>query len=136
MAPDRKHCRRIEAGSAHIPPVRSLPNLPTSTEKEAHHVRTQRLGGTPHRLGTTHTRGLAAAAGIVVTAGVAAVGLATSASAASGCQVAYTTNTWSGGFTANIAITNLGSPVTDWTLGFTLPGGETVGQGWSATFSQ
>ncbi|MFI5908514.1 cellulose binding domain-containing protein [Dactylosporangium sp. NPDC051541] len=79
---------------------------------------------------------LAAVTGVVVTAGIAAVTLATAASAASGCQVAYTTNTWSGGFTANIAITNLGSPLTGWTLAFTLPGGETVGQGWSATFDQ
>ncbi|GLL03786.1 beta-xylosidase [Dactylosporangium matsuzakiense] len=73
---------------------------------------------------------------MVLTAGVAAVSLATAASAASGCQVAYTTNAWSGGFTANIAITNLGSPLTNWTLAFTLTGGEAVGQGWSATFSQ
>ncbi|MDG6107626.1 cellulose binding domain-containing protein [Dactylosporangium aurantiacum] len=79
---------------------------------------------------------VAAVAAMVLTAGVAAVGLTTNASAASGCQVAYTTTTWSGGFTANISVTNLGSPLTSWTLGFTLPGGEAVGQGWSATFNQ
>jgi hypothetical protein len=78
----------------------------------------------------------AAVAGIVVAAGVAAASLATAANAASGCGISYTTSSWSGGFTANISITNLGSPLTSWTLGFTLPGGEAVGQGWSATFSQ
>jgi Cellulose binding domain/Glycosyl hydrolases family 43 len=78
----------------------------------------------------------AAVAAIVVAAGAAALGFAATANAAGGCQVSYTTSSWSGGFTANISITNLGSPISNWTLGFTLPGGETVGQGWSATFSQ
>ena len=92
----------------------------------------RRAGWAPHARG----RVAAAVAGLVVTAGVAAVTFAPTANAASGCQVSYTTSSWSGGFTANISITNLGSPITSWTLGFTLPGGEAAGQGWSATFSQ
>ncbi len=91
-----------------------------------------RTGGAPRARGRT----AAAVAGMVVITGVAAVSFAPAASAGSGCRVSYTTNSWSGGFTANISITNLGSPIDNWTLGFTLPGGETVGQGWSATFSQ
>ncbi|MBS2965447.1 cellulose binding domain-containing protein [Actinocrinis puniceicyclus] len=73
---------------------------------------------------------------VLATTGVAALTLAQSASAASGCQVSYTSSPWPGGFSANISITNLGSPLSSWTLGFTLPGTEAVGQGWSATYSQ
>ena len=78
----------------------------------------------------------AATAAVLVTTGVAAVTLAQSASAASGCQVSYTANSWPGGFTASVSITNLGSPLTSWTLAFALPGNEAVSQGWSAGFSQ
>ncbi|HEU5429054.1 MAG TPA: cellulose binding domain-containing protein [Actinocrinis sp.] len=78
----------------------------------------------------------AATAAVLVTTGVAAVTLAQSASAASGCQVSYTANSWPGGFTASISITNLGSALTNWTLAFALPGNEAVSQGWSAGFSQ
>ena len=78
----------------------------------------------------------AASAAVLLTTGITALALAPSANAATGCQVTYSTTTWSGGFTANISITNLGSPVTSWTLGFTLPAGESVGQGWSATYTQ
>ena len=78
----------------------------------------------------------AATAAVLVTTGLAAVTLAQSASAASGCQVSYTANSWPGGFTASISITNLGSALTNWTLAFALPGNEAVSQGWSAGFSQ
>src|SRR5581483_6723633 len=73
------------------------------------------------------SRMAAATAAVLVTTGVAALAVAQSASAASGCQVSYTANSWPGGFTASISITNLGSP---------LPGNEAVSQGWSAGFSQ
>ena len=75
-------------------------------------------------------------------AGVVAIGASTvipmaSAIAAPGCAVTYVTNTWGGGFTANITIKNLGDPINGWTLGFTFPNtGQRVGQGWSATFTQ
>jgi hypothetical protein len=81
-------------------------------------------------------RATAVVAGVIAAATVAAVSISATANAASGCEVAYTANSWPGGFTASISITNLGSPITSWALGFTLPGGETVGQGWSAAFSQ
>src|SRR5438067_6621096 len=90
------------------------------------------LGAAPR----TRRRMAAATAAVLATAGLTAVTFASTAHAASGCQVSYTANSWSGGFTASISITNLGSPLTSWTLGFTLPGGEAVGQGWGATFSQ
>ncbi len=53
------------------------------------------------------------------------------------CQVTYSvTSSWPGGFTASVAITNGGSAVTAWTLGFTFPGNQQVSQGWNGTWSQ
>jgi endoglucanase len=58
--------------------------------------------------------------------------------AATGCKVDYTiTNQWSGGFQAGVKVTNLGSPVSGWSLKWTWPdGGQRVTQGWNATWSQ
>ncbi|MER6624202.1 cellulase family glycosylhydrolase [Streptomyces sp. NPDC000931] len=60
------------------------------------------------------------------------------AAAATGCRVDYTVvSQWQGGFQAGVRITNLGDPVSGWTLGFTLPdAGQKVVQGWNATWSQ
>jgi len=90
----------------------------------------------------SHRKALLAsvAAGAVVLAGAAVVALPASA-ATSGCSVTYAnTNAWqssstSGGFTTTLAITNLGDPITHWTLTFTLPGGHTRTGGWNATFT-
>ncbi|WP_433533558.1 glycoside hydrolase family 48 protein [Micromonospora sp. CA-263727] len=75
---------------------------------------------------------LAAAAlaigGITVPAGAA--------QAAPACDVVYTTNDWSNGFTANVTIRNLGDPINGWTLRFAFPGNQQVTQGWSARWSQ
>ncbi|CAL9369299.1 Endoglucanase CelA [Streptomyces sp. enrichment culture] len=77
------------------------------------------------------TLGLTALAGTQAAAG-------TRAAAATGCRVDYTvTNQWQGGFQAGVKVTNLGDPVTGWTLKFTLPdAGQKVTQGWNATWSQ
>ena len=76
----------------------------------------------------------------VVTGGIAAllagVGLvtATHAQAAAGCRVAYTApSQWPGGFTANVAVTNLGDAVNGWRLSWTFPNGQRVTQAWNAT---
>ena len=59
------------------------------------------------------------AAGALTVAGIAVpVG---SAYAATACDVVYATNDWPGGFTANVTISNLGDPITGWTLGSTSP---------------
>ena len=84
----------------------------------------------------TRKRLAAATAAVLITTGGAALILTQPATAASGCQVSYTANSWPGGFTASISVTNLGSAVTSWTLAFTLPGNEAVSQGWSANYSQ
>ncbi|PZG07302.1 endoglucanase, partial [Micromonospora craterilacus] len=84
-------------------------------------------------------RRLLVAAGTVgaLTLGALASLPATNAMAATGCAVTYTTNSWSGGFTASVTITNLGDAVSSWTLGFAFPdSGQRLTQGWSATWSQ
>ncbi|HST80771.1 MAG TPA: cellulase family glycosylhydrolase [Kineosporiaceae bacterium] len=68
---------------------------------------------------------------------IVAIGSASSATAAAGCTVTYTTSSWTGGFSSNITIKNLGDAVSGWTLGFAFPSaGQKIGQGWSATFKQ
>ncbi|MGH3067342.1 MAG: glycoside hydrolase family 6 protein [Streptosporangiaceae bacterium] len=68
-------------------------------------------------------------------AGLAAVA-ATPASAATSCQVAYSANSWSTGFTASITLTNEGSALTSWTLAYTYSGNQQLTQGWSGNWSQ
>nr|BFE61112.1 cellulase family glycosylhydrolase [Dactylosporangium thailandense] len=88
------------------------------------------------RLPRGRTLGVAGAVGALVAGGLILAPMV-NASAASGCRVTYTTNQWPGGFTANIAITNLGDPISAWTLGWTFgDAGQKVGQGWSATYTQ
>src|SRR5690242_12881312 len=57
--------------------------------------------------------------------------------AAAGCQVSYAVSSqWSGGFGANVTITNLGDPITSWTLKWSYAAGQTVTQAWNATVTQ
>ncbi|MEV1144673.1 glycoside hydrolase family 44 protein [Micromonospora sp. NPDC049799] len=55
-----------------------------------------------------------------------------------GCRVTYAANTWPGGFTATVTVTNAGAVAIDgWRLAFDFPtAGQKVGQGWSATWRQ
>ena len=49
------------------------------------------------------------------------------------CKITYGTNVWTGGFTANLTVANTGSsPINGWTLGFTLPAGQTITSSWNA----
>ncbi|MFI7029627.1 cellulose binding domain-containing protein [Microbispora rosea] len=54
------------------------------------------------------------------------------------CKIEYTAWSWSGGFSANVKIINLGqTPMNNWTLRLVLPdAGQKVASGWSATWSQ
>jgi hypothetical protein len=80
--------------------------------------------------------GLLVAAAAAVTAG-AGVLTALPASAASGCRVAYTVgSSWQGGFGANVTITNLGDPLTSWSLVWSYAAGQTVTQAWNTTLTQ
>ena len=77
----------------------------------------------------------------VVLAGVLATSGATlpasPALAAVACRVTSDTITWpegpdTGGFLTTLTVENLGTPVTGWTLEFTLPTGHSLRQGWNA----
>ncbi|MEV1073303.1 glycoside hydrolase family 6 protein [Micromonospora parva] len=77
-----------------------------------------------------------AGAGALVAGGLVTIPV-TAAQAATQCDIAYTSNDWQGGFTANITIKNVGDPLNGWTLGWTFPNSsQRVQQGWSAEFTQ
>jgi hypothetical protein len=79
---------------------------------------------------------LSVAAAAALTAGVGVL-TALPASAAAGCRVAYTvSSSWQGGFGANVTITNLGDPLTSWSLVWSYSAGQTVTQAWNTTLSQ
>ncbi|GLZ62512.1 non-reducing end alpha-L-arabinofuranosidase family hydrolase [Micromonospora sp. NBRC 107095] len=57
--------------------------------------------------------------------------------AAEGCSVSYAVSSqWQGGFGANVAITNLGDPLTSWTLTWSYGAGQTVTQAWNTSLTQ
>jgi rhamnogalacturonan endolyase len=71
----------------------------------------------------------------VVAAGVLTT--LTASAAAAGCRVDYrVTNQWTGGFGADISVTNLGDPVNGWTLTWTWAAGQQVTQAWNTTVTQ
>ncbi|MFF8973420.1 PHB depolymerase family esterase [Streptomyces sp. NPDC014995] len=52
------------------------------------------------------------------------------------CRVTVSTSAWNTGLTASVTITNTGtSTVNGWQLGFTLPAGQTITNGWGATYA-
>ncbi|MEU0026901.1 PHB depolymerase family esterase [Streptomyces sp. NPDC006335] len=52
------------------------------------------------------------------------------------CKVTATTSAWSTGLTASVTLTNTGTtPINGWQLAFTLPTGQTITNGWGATYS-
>jgi hypothetical protein len=52
------------------------------------------------------------------------------------CRVTYGADSWGTGFTANVTVANTGSSALNgWTLGFTLPNGQSVTNAWNATIS-
>ncbi|MEV4532865.1 glycoside hydrolase family 6 protein [Asanoa sp. NPDC049518] len=56
--------------------------------------------------------------------------------ASGSCTVRQRFNVWTGGFTAELTITNGGAAVSGWTLSTTLGGDARLTQGWSATWTQ
>ncbi|WP_433729183.1 cellulose binding domain-containing protein [Actinoplanes sp. CA-051413] len=52
------------------------------------------------------------------------------------CRATATVNAWNNGLTSNITVTNTGSAaINGWALAFTLPAGQSITGGWSATYS-
>src|SRR4051812_37755409 len=92
--------------------------------------------------GVSMSRFRATALGLVSTGVVlvasAAIGLAPPAgAAAAGCAVDYAVSSqWQGGFGANVSITNLGDPLSSWTLTWSYDAGQSVTQAWNATVTQ
>ncbi|MEV6304971.1 non-reducing end alpha-L-arabinofuranosidase family hydrolase, partial [Actinoplanes sp. NPDC051861] len=79
----------------------------------------------------------ALSAGVALLASVTAVVALPADAAAAGCSVNYAVSSqWQGGFGANVSITNLGDPLTGWTLTWTYGAGQTVTQAWNATVTQ
>ncbi|PGH45058.1 Cellulose binding domain-containing protein [Micromonospora sediminicola] len=78
-----------------------------------------------------------ASAGAVLLASTGIAVALPAGAAAAGCSVAYTVpSQWQGGFGANVTITNLGDPVSSWTLTWSYAAGQTVTQAWNATVTQ
>lgn len=74
----------------------------------------------------TATGGLAAAAAVM-----------TASAATAGCSVTYSVSSqWPSGFTANLSLTNLGDPLTSWTLTWSFGSGQQVTQAWNAAVTQ
>ena len=81
--------------------------------------------------------GLAALALSAAGLGASALTATPAGAATTGCSVSYTVpSQWNTGFTANIVITNLGSPLTSWNLGYSYSGNQTLQSGWSGTWTQ
>ncbi|TDB81058.1 cellulose-binding domain-containing protein [Micromonospora sp. KC721] len=79
---------------------------------------------------------VAVAVPLAVIAAVGAVSV-TGAAAAAGCRVSYSVGSqWPGGFTGNVTVTNLGDPLSGWTLTWSFSAGQQVTQAWNATVSQ
>jgi cellulose 1,4-beta-cellobiosidase len=91
----------------------------------------------PYRLFRRHR--VTALLGVLALMVAGVVVPAAPAQAAVACDVSYRATYWNqgaggGGFQANITITNLGDPIDGWTLGFTLPAGQSFRSGWGATW--
>lgn len=79
---------------------------------------------------------MAGMAAVLVGVGITVV-TAPPASAATGCRIGYSvSSTWPGGFGANVNVTNLGDPVTSWTVVWSYSAGQQVTQAWNATVTQ
>ncbi|WP_183220689.1 non-reducing end alpha-L-arabinofuranosidase family hydrolase [Actinoplanes campanulatus] len=76
-------------------------------------------------------------AGVALLASTAAAVAMPANAAAAGCSVTYAVSSqWQGGFNADVSITNLGDPLSSWTLTWSYGAGQTVTQAWNATVTQ
>jgi glycosyl hydrolase family 62/cellulose binding protein with CBM2 domain len=89
------------------------------------------------------TRFRSAKIGVVSVAGIgvlasAAVGVAVPVdAAAAGCAVKYAVSSqWQGGFGADVSITNLGDPLSSWTLTWSYGAGQGVTSAWNTVLTQ
>ncbi|MEV2241405.1 cellulose binding domain-containing protein [Micromonospora sp. NPDC049891] len=88
-------------------------------------------------LRTAPRAALLAAATATAVAAAGVLTTLTASAAAAGCRVDYrVTNQWTGGFGADVTVTNLGDPVNGWTLTWSYAAGQQVTQAWNATVTQ
>ena len=77
------------------------------------------------------------AAGVALLVSATVVVALPAGAAAAGCSVNYAVSSqWPGGFGANVSITNLGDPLTSWTLTWSFSAGQTVTQAWNTSLTQ
>ncbi|MGQ4388631.1 GH12 family glycosyl hydrolase domain-containing protein [Streptomyces sp. SAS_270] len=75
-------------------------------------------------------------AGLAVTSFSSTINTGGGPGGSTACKVAYGTNVWQGGFTADVTVTNTGSSAVDaWKLGFALPAGQQITSAWGAGVS-
>jgi hypothetical protein len=85
---------------------------------------------------TPKRRVTACLAGAVVLAGTASALVSAPAQAAVSCSATYTVaNAWPGGFQGSVSVRNTGDALTSWTVGFTMPSGASVAQGWGGNWT-
>ncbi|WFE19284.1 cellulose binding domain-containing protein [Solwaraspora sp. WMMD937] len=88
----------------------------------------------PHKAGVRPF--VAVTMSIAVTAAVSAA-VAAPAAAAPGCRVTYSVSSqWPGGFTGNVNLTNIGDPLSSWTLTWSFGASQQVTQAWNSTITQ
>jgi len=75
--------------------------------------------------------GLAAVSIVTVPLGAATVSAATQV-----CAVSYQVNQWTGGFTAQVGLTNEGAALTGWTLTWSFDGNQQITSAWNAQVAQ
>ncbi|MEV8372154.1 cellulase family glycosylhydrolase [Kribbella sp. NPDC056861] len=77
------------------------------------------------------------AAGNVSPASTAVTATTAAGQSTGACSIQYRANTWTGGLTATLRITNTApTALTTWTLAFSFPPGQTLSNGWGATWTQ
>jgi hypothetical protein len=85
------------------------------------------------------SRVLATVAAVVAVTAVVLAGanpISGYAAAAPACVVTYHADQWSGGFVAQVAVTNNAAAVSTWTLTWTFTGSQQVTSGWNADITQ
>jgi hypothetical protein len=76
-------------------------------------------------------------AGAALLASAAVVVALPADAAVAGCAVNYAVSSqWQGGFNADVSITNLGDPLSGWTLTWSFGAGQAVTQAWNTTLTQ
>ncbi|MFF5552658.1 cellulose-binding domain-containing protein [Streptomyces olivaceoviridis] len=85
---------------------------------------------------TAATTAVAATAALASAVSLLVAVPASGAGTTPGCRVDYTVNQWTGGYTAQIRVTNLGPALNGWRLTWTYGGDQHITSAWNATVTQ